>query len=106
MKHRQSEFTQARVHTEAEMAVQGVQKIDEALVRDYVADLRQLLESSEITQRKAFLKSFLKRIEIDGQTVTMHYTLPMPPDGKHVSQVTVPPIDTFGGEGGIRTPTP
>jgi len=86
------------------MAVQGVQPVDEALVKAYAEDLRGLLEEADITERKSFLRSFVKRVEIDKEQVTVHYTLPMPPDGKSSEQAGVLPIGTFGGAGGVRTP--
>ena len=106
LKARQDELNKNRVLMEAEMAVQGVQPVDEALVKSYAEDLRVLLEESDITERKAFLRSFVTRVEIDKEQVTVHYTLPMPPDGKSSEQAGVLPIGTLGGEGGTRTPKP
>ncbi len=54
----------------------------------------------------AFLRSFIKRIEMNTKQVTVYYNLPVPQDGKSKEQIGVLPIDTLGGEGGIRTPTP
>ena len=104
LKLRQDELSKARVLLEAEMAAQGVEPIDEALVKAYAEDLRGLLEESDLTERKAFLRSFVKRIEIDEGQVTVLYTLPMPPDGKISESVGVLPIVTPGGAGGTRTP--
>jgi hypothetical protein len=49
------------------------------------------------TERKAFLRSFVKRIEISKGQVTVNYTLPLPPDGRVTESVGVLPIVTFGG---------
>jgi hypothetical protein len=43
----------------------------------------------------------VRRIEIDKGQVTVHYTLPMPPDGKSSEQAGVLPMGTSGGTGGI-----
>jgi site-specific DNA recombinase len=85
------------------MAVQGVQQVDEALVRAYAEDLQALLEEADLTERKAFLRSFVKRIEIDKGQVIVNYTLPLPPDGRVTESVGVLPIVTFGGAGETRT---
>ena len=106
LKLRQDELGKARVLLQAEMAAQGVQQVDEALVRAYAEDLQALLEEADLTERKAFLRSFVKRIEIDKGQVTVNYTLPLPPDGRITESVGVLPIVTFGGEGETRTPTP
>jgi site-specific DNA recombinase len=46
------------------MVVQGVGKVDVDIVKAYAQDLRSLLEESDFTERKAFLRSFIKRIEV------------------------------------------
>ena len=106
LKSRQDELSKNRVLVEAETAAHGTQPINEALVKAYAEDLRTVLEEADITERKAFLRSFVKRVEIDKEQVTIHYTLPMPPDGKSSEQAGVLPIGTLGGEGGTRTPKP
>ena len=103
LKARQDELYGNRVLVEAETAVNGIQPINEALVKIYADDLRGLLEESDITERKAFLRSFVKRIEVDKERVTVHYTLPMPPDGKSFEQADVLSIGSFGGPGRYRT---
>ncbi len=50
-------------------------------VRSYVDDLRGLLSVSEITEQKAFLRSFVKRIEVDWPKITIEYTIPINRNG-------------------------
>ena len=75
-------------------------------MKKYARDLRTLLEESDFTERKAFLRSFVKRVEVSRNEVTVHYKIPLPPEGETKERVSVLPIDTFGGEAGTRTPTP
>lgn len=86
------------------MAVQGVQQVDGAIVKAYAQDLLRLLEESGLTERKGFIRSFVKRIDVDKEQATIHYRLPLPPDKRMTDQFEVLPIVTFGGAGGIRTP--
>ena len=79
------------------MVVRGVDQVDVSVVQRYARDLRSLLEDSDYTERKAFLRSFVKRIVVDQEEVTVHYKLPLPPDGKSKDKIAVLPIDTFGG---------
>jgi hypothetical protein len=44
------------------MALEGARKVDATIVKSYAKDFRGLLEESEISERKAFLKSFIKKI--------------------------------------------
>jgi hypothetical protein len=61
---------------------------------------------TDLLESKAFLRSFIKRIEIDGDSAKIDYVLPMPPDGRMREPVGVLPMVNSGGEGGTRTPTP
>jgi hypothetical protein len=86
------------------LVIHGVRKVETSLVKAYAKDLHILLEESEISERKAFLKSFIKRITVDGEKVTVNYKLPLPDRSKDEFNLSVLPIDTSGGAEGIRTP--
>ena len=47
------------------MSTQGIRHVDVEIVRSYANDLRSLLEEANIAESKAFLRSFVKRIEIN-----------------------------------------
>ena len=104
LKARQDELTKTRVQVEAEMIARRVEQVDAATVKAYARDLRSLLEEADFTERKAFLRSFIKQIEVNKKQVTVYYNLPMPQDVQSREQVGVLPIDTPGGDRGIRTP--
>jgi site-specific DNA recombinase len=104
LRAKQDELSKARVVAEAEMTLQSCQQLDAKAVSAYVADLRNLLEESEVAQRKAFLRSFVKKIVVDKEKVRLYYRLPVPPDGRRMEEVGVLPIDTPSGDRGIRTP--
>jgi len=97
LKTRQDSLSEARVQTEADMVVQGVQHVDCEMVKSYAQDLRGLLEESDFAESKTFLRSFIKKIVIDGEKATIYYNLPMPPDRKKKEQIGVLPIVTLGG---------
>ena len=104
LRSRQDELSKNRIQIEADMVAQGVEEVDIDIVKSYMRDLKSLLEESDITERKAFLRSFIKRIEIDKDKATVHYHLPLPnsENGKVAAEVL--PIVTPGGDRGIRTP--
>jgi site-specific DNA recombinase len=106
LKARQDELTKARVQMEADMVVEGVQHVELEAVKFYAQDLRSLLEEGDFTQSKTFLRSFVKKVIINGDKAKIQYRLPMPPDGKRTQSVGVLPIDTLGGDRGTRTPDP
>jgi site-specific DNA recombinase len=104
LKARQDELNKARIEVEAEMVARGFEQVDAAVVKAYAQDLRGLLEEADLTERKAFLRSFVRRIEIDRDRVTIHYNLPQPQEERLDKGAEVLPIDTHGGAGGTRTP--
>ena len=57
----------------------AVNMADSLVVRDYVDDLRGLLERSSIIEQRGFLKPFVDRIEVGDSELKMYYTIPMPP---------------------------
>ena len=104
LKAKQDELSKARVQTEADMVVAGVQHVDVETVKSYAQDLRSLLEEADFTQSKTFLRSFVERITIEASKAKIQYRLPMPPDCKMIQYIGVLPINTPSGAGGIRTP--
>ncbi|MFC2060569.1 hypothetical protein ACFLTZ_05740, partial [Chloroflexota bacterium] len=91
---RQSELNKARLLVEAEMVAKGEERIDIEMVKTYAKDLQAMIEEASLTERKAFLRSFIKRIEIGGDKVRVIHKLHLP-TGK--DKIAVLPIDTFGG---------
>ncbi|MBE0415293.1 MAG: hypothetical protein IBX36_01965 [Dehalococcoidia bacterium] len=51
-----------------------------------------MLVASSIVERKAFLKSFVERIEVDNSEMKVVYTVPMPPDNPAAETVGVLPF--------------
>jgi len=97
LKAKQDELSKVRVRTEADLVVAGVQHVDVETVKSYAQDLRSLLEEADFTERKAFLRSFVERITIEGDKAKIQYHLPMPPDGNITQYIGVLPINTPGG---------
>jgi site-specific DNA recombinase len=90
-------FANVIVLVEAGMIARGVEQVDVAIVKTYAQNLRSLLEEADFTERKAFLRSFIKRIEVNKKQVTVHHNLPIPQGMPSSEQVGVLPIETLGG---------
>jgi site-specific DNA recombinase len=76
---KKEELQQAKADAEEALRYQAVDMADPLVVRDYVDDLRGLLERSSIIEQRGFLKSFVDRIEVGDSEVNMYYTIPMLP---------------------------
>jgi site-specific DNA recombinase len=104
LKARQDELGRARVQVEADIVAEGVEQIEVSEVKAYARDIRAMLEEADFTKSKAFLRTFVERMDMDGTDVRVRYRLPLPPDGRFEDRVPVLPIDTPSGDRGIRTP--
>ena len=66
-------------------------------IKNYVDDLRGVLNSASILEQKAFLRSFVKGIDVSKSDVTINYTLPMPPMNDYRETVGVLGFKQNGG---------
>jgi len=96
LKAKQEELRKTRILTEADLAIHGVQQVDTEQIRRYCADMRRLLSESDIVQSKAFLRSFVEKIVIDGNECTVYYKLPVLANWNK-SEELVLPIEPFCG---------
>ncbi|MFC2014036.1 zinc ribbon domain-containing protein [Chloroflexota bacterium] len=78
LRAKQDEPSKARVVAEAEMTLQGYHQLDIDAVRSYW----NILDESEVAQRKAFLRWFVKKIVVEKKKVKLCYNFPVPPDGR------------------------
>ena len=78
----------------------------------FAEDMSDFLMTSEITESRAFIKSFVKEIKVKPGKATVYYTIPTPPDspigGGDAAEVALhgPVVRSsvhVGGAGGIRT---
>ena len=83
-------------------------------IKAFAKDMRQFLKESELTERRAFITSFVKEILVVPGQARLRYTLPMPMDSRISGldaevialNAAVPSTVTANGEGETRTPTP
>jgi hypothetical protein len=93
---KKEELQQAKAEAEEALRYQAADMADPLVVRDYVDDLRGLLERSSIIEQRGFLKSFVERIEVGDSEVNMYYTTPMPPPNLLEETVGVIPFAQRG----------
>jgi site-specific DNA recombinase len=87
-----------RAKAEAEEALKNhtLELASPEAVQEYVRDLRSLLEAPSFMRQKAFLRSFVERIEVDDENAKVIYTMPMPPDSLPAGTGGVLPIVNDG----------
>ena len=71
LEERREELLEARHSRE-------VFQVDKETVLSYVRDLKKLLETSSLSERKAFLAGVIKKIVVDDEGIEIEYRLPQP----------------------------
>jgi len=101
--NKKEELQQAKAEAEEALRYRTIELADPEVVRGYVQDLKVLLEESSILEQKAFLKSFVERIEVGDSQAKVVYTIPMLPDKSASEAVGVLPFIHNGPPKKIRT---
>ena len=75
----------------------------------YAQEMSEFLATSELTESKAFIRSFVKEIAVAPGAATIRYTIPMPEDsplrGRDIEEVALgdPVLSTVKSGGPTRT---
>ena len=85
---------------------------DVETIATYAQDMSEFLKESELTERRAFIESFVKEIVVMPDNALLRYTIPMPQDGpvggRNAEEMALngSVLSTVknGGAEGIRTP--
>jgi hypothetical protein len=88
-KARREELEIKKQNVEMEVQSMVFEMPDIKLVKSYVEDLKTVLGSATIIEQRAFLKSFVKDIQVGTDLVTIHYTVPMAPKNSDEERVGV-----------------
>ena len=79
---------------EAILAERSANQLSIREVAQYVDELRDLLQDSELAQRKSLVKSCVREIVVIGGEAVMHYVLPLPGNAGQK-------LETFVADGGV-----
>ena len=109
---RQERLEDAAAEARAILADRRAVLDDVETITAYAKDMRDFLNESELTERRAFIESFVKEIVVMPGDALMRYTVPMPDDslipGRAAEKVALngSVLSTVknGGAGGTRTP--
>jgi site-specific DNA recombinase len=63
----------------------------------YVDDLHDLLKEGSLTERRAFIKSFVKEVRVAGNEAVLSYSVPILPEKVDIEKEGVLPIVQYGG---------
>ena len=77
LKARIGELEKQRNSFVEDLESEEVELLSAPAVKEYADDLRSLLSRGSIMEQKSFLRSFVKRIEVNLPDVTIDYTIPL-----------------------------
>ena len=103
LKARIDEMEKQRNSFVEDMESEEVELLSAPAVKEYADDLRSLLSKGSIMEQKSFLRSFVKRIEVNLPDVAIDYTIPL--ESKKVEPLAreVLPFAQTGSPGRTRT---
>jgi len=81
-----------------QMSVRKVELIDLKTLTGYINEMLEVLNNSSLTERRAFIRSFIQEIKVTGNDVLMTYSPPIPPDTLALKGDLVPRIAKYGGQ--------
>ena len=110
-RERQERLEEAAAEARAILAERRAVLDDVETIAAYAREMRDFLVESELTERRAFIESFVKEIVVTPDDALLRYTVPMPEDslipggatGKVALDGVVLPIVKKGGPCGDRT---
>ena len=114
LRHRQEQVQAAKADAEETVSERSSDRLSNREVRKYVGELRRLIQESELAERKAFIKSFVREIVVKGDQAELRYVIPLGAGGAStpIHSDTVAAVDgvlasvRVGGAAGTRTPYP
>jgi len=97
LRQRQEQLHTTRLELENVLSDRKVELADMETVKSCVEDLRNMLEDSPMTERKSFIKSFVREVRVSGSEVSLSYIPPLLAGMTSGESFLVPPIVHDGG---------
>ena len=104
LRHQQEKLQSRKWELEAFLSDRRVELADMEMVTRCVDDLRGLLEESTLTERKSFVRSFVREVKVTGNEMLLTYTMPFPPEKISEERTGVLYSVHQSGAEGTRTP--
>ena len=94
---RQQGLHTKRIEIERQLSDRKVELADLEMISYYVDDLHDLLKQESLTERRAFIRSFVKEVRVTGDEAVLSYSTPMLPEKVVIEKEGVLPTLQYGG---------
>ena len=95
LKARHDKLQERKIQVEGQLSDRRVELASPDIVRRFASDMRNVLEASEFTEKRAFIRSFVQKIKVLGDHAVLTYTVPI--NGLMEEKIGVLPIVQYGG---------
>ena len=103
LRSRQDQLQARRIEIENQMSDRKVELADLEGITNCVDDLRELLTEGSTSERRTFIRGFVKEVKVTGNEVVLNYTMPIIPDNLTIKKEGVLPTVQYGGPLWTRT---
>ena len=103
LRHRQQDLLALKLNEEQSLSDKRVELADAETVTRSVNELNELLNNSQFTEKKSFVRTFVKEVKVTDNEVLITYTIPMLPNGNDEDKLSVLSFGHDGGPGRYRT---
>jgi site-specific DNA recombinase len=95
LKARHDKLQERKIQIEGQLSDRRVELASPEIVQRFTSDMRKVLELSEFTEKRAFIRSFVQKIKVMGDHAVLTYTVPI--NGLMEEKIGVLPIVQYGG---------
>ncbi len=96
LKTRADKLLERKLQLEGILSERRVELASPEIVKRFASDMRRVLELSEFTEKRAFIRSFVQKIRVMADDAILTYTAPI--NGLIEEKIGVLPIVQHGGQ--------
>jgi len=97
-RQRQEKLQVDRINIENRMSDRRVELINLETMTEYITDMQAVLREGTLVERKAFIRSFVKDVQVNGNEAVLTYSMPELPEKVALEEAGVPRIIQRGGQ--------
>jgi hypothetical protein len=101
---KQEQLQARKIAIEDQLSDRKVELADTVSLLGSLDDFHALLSEGTLTERRIFIRSFIKDVRPTDNEAVMNYIMPSVPDNLAIHKDGVLPTVRYGGPEGIRTP--